>query len=454
VSADGLNLSEGLISGNSARQGGGAFVNDDKTLAMSGGARIENNSASDLGGGVYIMGNFNMNGGIVTGNSASGNGGGIAMFIGGKFTAGGSAVVRGNLKGTAANNVYLSVYDHILISTEKPPAAVMEIWVSTANNYFLDVIVKNVGTSELAKNFISDNPNFGVMEYYGDLAFGNKLPAVTGVTLDKNTLKLVTGDTAALTANVQPSDAYIKRVAWSTSDEAVAKVSLEGVVTALGVGTATVTAKTADGGFTASCAVTVLSEISVITVTSQPAPYTNVDEGSISGALSVTAEVTENEIISYQWYKGWAGVAIPGETGASFDIPTDLKAGSYNYACLLTAPNADPVWTDEAVVKVVKEIPIVWSLYGVRVDKNAITLEVGETEQLTGTPMPIDATYAILSWYTDNATVATVSEDGLVTAIKPGTANITVETGNFDKIYRRLCRYSPRLYSAYRSVHY
>ena len=84
---------------------------------------------------------------------------------------------------------------------------------------------------------------------------------VTGVTLNTETLELFTGGSATLTATVEPSDAANQNVTWASSDPSVATVDAAGKVTAVGAGTATITVTTADGGFTATCAVTVRPDI-------------------------------------------------------------------------------------------------------------------------------------------------------------------------------------------------
>ena len=80
---------------------------------------------------------------------------------------------------------------------------------------------------------------------------------VTGVTLDKQTLELYTGDSQPLTATVQPANATNKNVTWSSDNETVATVNTNGNVTAVAAGTATITVTTEDGTFTATCKVTV-----------------------------------------------------------------------------------------------------------------------------------------------------------------------------------------------------
>lgn len=79
---------------------------------------------------------------------------------------------------------------------------------------------------------------------------------VTGVTLDKTSNTVKVGDTFTLTPTIAPADATDKSYSWSTSDGSVATIS-DGLVTAVGVGTADITVTTTDGSFTATCAVTV-----------------------------------------------------------------------------------------------------------------------------------------------------------------------------------------------------
>ncbi len=88
------------------------------------------------------------------------------------------------------------------------------------------------------------------------LAITITIPAtipVTGVTLDKSSLTLAEGGTAQLTAAVKPDNASNKAVTWESGDTSVATVDTNGKVTAVGAGTATITATTQDGGKTATC---------------------------------------------------------------------------------------------------------------------------------------------------------------------------------------------------------
>ena len=81
--------------------------------------------------------------------------------------------------------------------------------------------------------------------------------SVTGVTLNKTTLKLGKGTSETLTATIAPTNATNKKVTWTSSNPAVATVDASGKVTGVANGTATITVTTEDGGHTATCAVEV-----------------------------------------------------------------------------------------------------------------------------------------------------------------------------------------------------
>lgn len=78
----------------------------------------------------------------------------------------------------------------------------------------------------------------------------------TGVTLDEDSITIGVGETGTLTATVLPVNAGNKNITWSTSNDAIATVA-DGVVSGVAAGTATITVTTEEGGFTATCVVTV-----------------------------------------------------------------------------------------------------------------------------------------------------------------------------------------------------
>ncbi|MDD9149259.1 Ig-like domain-containing protein [Sporolactobacillus sp. CQH2019] len=80
---------------------------------------------------------------------------------------------------------------------------------------------------------------------------------VTGLTLVPDAVNMAVGTIQQLAATVSPANATNRNVTYLSSDPAIATVSDNGLVTAVAAGSATITAKTADGNFTDTCAVTV-----------------------------------------------------------------------------------------------------------------------------------------------------------------------------------------------------
>ncbi|MBR1737962.1 MAG: Ig domain-containing protein [Firmicutes bacterium] len=83
--------------------------------------------------------------------------------------------------------------------------------------------------------------------------------AVTGVTVTPDTASVTVNSTTTLTATVAPTNASNKAVTWESSDNEVATV-VNGVVSGVSAGTATITVTTVDGNFTDTAAITVTSE--------------------------------------------------------------------------------------------------------------------------------------------------------------------------------------------------
>ena len=109
---------------------------------------------------------------------------------------------------------------------------------------------------------------------------------VTGIQISSATEEIEIGSTVTLTVTVIPEDATDKRVEWTSSNTDVATVA-NGVVTGIAAGTATITAKTIDGGKTASCEVTVSS-------THVPVKVTGVKLSS----NSITLDINESKALT------------------------------------------------------------------------------------------------------------------------------------------------------------
>lgn len=127
---------------------------------------------------------------------------------------------------------------------------------------------------------------------------------VADITLSKSSLILPVGNTATITANILPLSATNKRVAWTTSNSAVATVA-DGIVTATGLGNATITATTTDGSnLSATCSVSVvanhdaaIAELQTL-VDNALALYNNSSEGTEIGQYAVGSRATFYAVIN------------------------------------------------------------------------------------------------------------------------------------------------------------
>ncbi len=109
---------------------------------------------------------------------------------------------------------------------------------------------------------------------------------VTGISLDKTSLELSVGSTEQLTETINATEASYQLVNWVTSDANVATVE-NGLVTAVGAGVAAIGVATADGGFVATCAVTVKASEPATEVQQVQANPSGVQKVLVDGVLYI-----------------------------------------------------------------------------------------------------------------------------------------------------------------------
>ena len=254
----------------------------------------------------------------------------------------------------------------------------------------------------------------------------NEAPTVPvdSVTLSDTTATMqVGGETLTLTSAIAPLNASNTAVSWSSSDETVATVA-NGVVTALKAGTATITVTTEDGSKTAECVVTVeeaTPTVDKVTITAADNATTVATGGTLQ--LSAVVTGTNNPAQTVTWSIKSGATA----TGASVSDSGLLTAGTVAGSVTIVATSTvDNTKSDEITIEVV--VPVT----SVSLDYATATLQVGGTQTLNVTFNPTNATNKNVTWSTSDDTVATVA-NGVVTALKAGTATITVTTEDGSK---------------------
>jgi uncharacterized protein YjdB len=245
---------------------------------------------------------------------------------------------------------------------------------------------------------------------------------VTGIVIDKTLVNLEINQIIAIGATVSPTTAANKAIKWSSDNLNIAKVNEYGVVTAISNGVATVTAKTEDGGFTATCLV-VVGRI----------PVTGITLDKISAILEVGKAITLVDNItplnatnkSVTWASSNGNVAVVDKNGTIVGISQGISVitaksedGNFIAACTLVVTN-----------KVDNNIPV----SGVDLNKTLIQTTEGKNEKLIPTVLPVNATNKLVTWVSDNPLVAAVDKDGNIAGHLSGLATITVKTvdGNY-----------------------
>lgn len=242
---------------------------------------------------------------------------------------------------------------------------------------------------------------------------------VTSISLDKSSLELEVGASSVLSADVLPIDADDKSYTWSSSNPAVAAVDADGRVTAKAAGTASITATTTDGGLTAACEVSVfVPEVPVVHVTS-----ITLDKSSLNLAVGEYATLRATVLPenaddrSFTWRTSNSSIAQIDAGGRV----TAISAGTVT----VTATTNDSGLTAACEVSVY--VPYV-AVSSITLNKYALNLTEGESETLSATVLPANATDKNVVWSSGNTMVATI-ENGLVTAVKEGVTTITAAAG-------------------------
>ena len=264
---------------------------------------------------------------------------------------------------------------------------------------------------------------------------------VTGITVNPTSLSLTEGDSADLTATVSPSNADNQSVTWDSNDKSVATVS-NGKVTALKAGSTSITVKSVDGGFTASCAVTVVAKtVDVSSVTLSKSELTLTEGESETITATVKPDDATDKTVSWSSSDPAVATVDGGKivkpdnatdktvTWTSSDpevatvdggVVTAVKEGT----ATITAKAGDKTAACEVTVK--KKTVAVES---VELDKSELELAEGESATLVATVKPDDATDKTVTWSSSDPEIATV-DGGVVTAVKGGTATITASAGD------------------------
>lgn len=226
--------------------------------------------------------------------------------------------------------------------------------------------------------------------------------ATTDISLDKGTASLYKGETIQLQASVTP--AQDGNISWESSDSEVATVSGNGLVTAISPGSAVITASFNEAS--AQCIVTVNN--TTITLNEESLSIRKGDsfqlEATVNppGSHDITWSSTNTEIASVDKDGLVTGIA-PGETSvlATYD--------GVSAECHITVEKT--------------------AVESITLDCSEANVKVGFTYQLKATCAPEDAEEVTIQWESDDNSIVSVNENGLITGEAPGETTVRAFVG-------------------------
>ena len=222
---------------------------------------------------------------------------------------------------------------------------------------------------------------------------------VGAITLDKSDVILRKKNTLTLTPTVYPTTLEDKSVTWESSDESIAKVSKNGVVTGVKSGVASIKCTSNATGLSTACRVTVTT----ITINkSSLILYPGKKE-----TLKPTVYPTTLADQSVTWKSSKTSVATVTSTG----VVKGVKAGTATITC---TSNATGLSTTCKV-----------TVGSVTLDKSEVAIELGYTVTLTPTVLPSSLEDQSVTWESSDMSIATESKNGKVLGYNYGVATIT-----------------------------
>lgn len=231
------------------------------------------------------------------------------------------------------------------------------------------------------------------------------------ITLNRTTAALNVSGTIQLRASVSPETTTDKTVTWISSNEAIATVNSEGMVTAHGLGECDITATTADGSNkTASCHITVGATPAESISVEPKGPFTLRIGETIQFSATVLPQDATDKSVS--WMSQTGGVTIDANGLATAVAPVEN-----NWISATNSAGQQDLVYITVLPTLISSIDVV---------PQELSLKVNQTIKVQAVVNPVDATDKSLKWSSSNTAVATVDGNGNIIAVAMGETDITV----------------------------
>ena len=245
---------------------------------------------------------------------------------------------------------------------------------------------------------------------------------VTKLIIESSAPTVTVGEQVTVTAVASPDNATVKQVTWSSGDERIIKVDENGTVTGVKRGNGRIIATAADGSnIRANFNIKVVQNPESITLS---APEMTIDVGKTQ-AVRATVEPKDADNKKVVWTSSDENVATVSKDGR-------IKAITVG-ECTVTC-TSEALGTVQASLTVHVQQPVKKIAFTAKKDYAF----VGETTQLSWTVEPANATNQVLSFKSSKESILTVDENGLVTGVSSGKANVDAVTTDGSKRKARI----------------
>lgn len=248
------------------------------------------------------------------------------------------------------------------------------------------------------------------------------LEPVISLELDPEEIFMDVGEIFQIDPVFTPTEPTNKEVRWSSNHPDIASVNALGEVEGISRGTAIITCETVDGGYRQSCQVNVIDPDMVVTIT--PDNYRLGFGKSLKLEVSVTNHGKVLDNVPIIWSSSDESICTVDEYG---------KITGVGYGDVQIRAEVDDDYGAYATcaVRVVREVT------AIRLNHNVLTIIQGNTASLKADVQPANATYNEATFSSDDESVAVVDEDGLITALTPGTTWIWAKAKDNSGKYAR-----------------
>lgn len=226
---------------------------------------------------------------------------------------------------------------------------------------------------------------------------------VTGINLNEHEIFMNIGEKYSISVVISPLDADDQRISWTSNDTTIATVDQNGLITAIASGETKVYVTSIATGIKDSCSVVVRKNVESVSFRESQISLDKIGDTKQLEIIISPEDATDKSVV---WKSHNESICTVTDNG----LVTAIGIGS----TAVTVTTVDGGLTATCAVKVVQHVS------NLALDKNILSIKVGETDQLHATISPENADNKGVLWSSSDESKLTVTQNGTINALKPG----------------------------------